>query len=130
MLKNQPNQNKQLMYIHLILTFLTPDDEGETQEFYELNLPVSNNKPDAIQYIDANLFPEVVEICEDIGRDVKDLVKISTASDWAFFESRTKLPSLPDLGHTCKWYFGLNRNDLDPWEKSLMSRYSFGLNDF
>lgn len=128
MLKNQTSLEKELMYIDLILTFSTLNDEGDSQEFYELYLPVGSNQVDAIRYIDDNLFTEIVELCEECDRDVRDLIKISTASDWTFFSSKTNLPSLPDLGHTCKWYFGSNRNDLDPWEKSLMSRHSFGRN--
>ena len=128
MLKNLTSLKKELMYVDLILTFKTPNEEGEFQEFYEFYLPVTKNQSDAISFIDSTLFPEIMELCEELNRDARDLMKISTASDWSFFKSKTNLPSLPDLGHTCKWYFGLNRNDLDPWERGLMDRHSFGRN--
>jgi hypothetical protein len=115
------------MYVNVILTFSNCNSYGDTQEFFDLNIPVSKNEIDTFDFLDKKLFKRIVKKCEYFGRNVKQLIKISTASNWAVFEQTTNKTSLSDLGHSCKWYFGTNRNDLDEWEMDLMAEYGFGV---
>lgn len=114
------------MSVNVILTFDSPDSEGRTQEFFDLFIPVNCRDSDAIAFIDKKLFKRIIKKCELLNREPSDLIKISTCSNWAVFEEKTKKPTLPVMGHSCKWYFGNGRTDLDPWEISLITRYGFG----
>ena len=114
------------MHVNVILTFDMPNADGETQEFCDLHLPISTKDTDAGEFIHAKLFKRIAKICGAYERNVNELVRISTASDWALYEETTKAQSLTALGHNCKWHFGTNRDDLDEWEKDLMLEYGFG----
>ena len=116
------------MDTNVILTFNSANRFGETQEIFDLMLPIRNDEIDAISFIDSQLFKRVVSECKLLNRQVEDLLKISTASDWDSFETTTNMPSLCDLGHNCKWYFNDRWSDLDDWELDLISRYKFGIN--
>ena len=115
------------MDINVILTFESLNDFAETQEFFNLSLPVSNDEVDAISFIDKQLFKRIVSECKLLRRRVEDLWKISTAGDWDTFNEITNLPTLGDLGHNCKWYFGRGAGELSEWEQSLSAKYGFGV---
>ena len=115
------------MDMNVILTFDKGDKNGDTQEFFDLRIPVSKDEVDAMTFLNEKFFKRVVKKCNQYNRPVGDLIKISTASDWDLFEETTNLESLWKQGHNCKWHFGTGRADLDVWEKALMSKYNFGI---
>jgi len=115
------------MAVNVILTFDVEDEMESRQEFFDLKLPVSVNEQDAAAFMHAKLFKRIASACMKLGRDPKRLIKISTASNWRLFTEKTGQPSLTSLGHPCKWWFGAGRNDLDAWEKDLISEFSFGV---
>jgi hypothetical protein len=119
---------KSYMYVNVILTFNTLDECGDSQEFFDIYLPINKSEPDAVQFIHKKLFKRIVKKCEQFNRLPGDLIKISTSSDWDLFTEVTGLKSLSDLGHTCKWYFGNGRCDLDLWEKAVSREFGFGAN--
>ena len=114
------------MGVNVILTFNTPNSAGESQEFFDLAIPVNCLESDAITFFDEKLFKRIVKKCKQLNRNPSDLIKISTCSNWDVFEEKTKQPALPELGHSCKWFFGNGRTDLDAWEMNLIHRYGFG----
>ena len=114
------------MDVNVILSFESMNDFAETQEFFDLTLPVSKDEANAISFIDKQLFKRIVSECKLLNRRVEDLWKISTASHWDTFREITNLPSLGDLGHNCKWYFGRGAGELSEWEQSLSTKYGFG----
>lgn len=114
------------MDVNVILFFNTSNAHGETQEFFDLKLAVSKKETSADLFMHSKLFKKIVAKCQKYNRNPEDLIKISTASDWGLFEEVTGLPSLDELGHPCKWFFGTGRDDLDEWEESLMMIYGFG----
>ena len=116
------------MYINVILTFDTPDTNGECQEFFDLHLPISKKEISAVDFLNKKLFKKIAKKCNLYKRQVGDLTKISTAGDWDLFEKLTNLEALPDLGHSCKWFFGNGRSDLDAWEQGLIDAFGFGAN--
>lgn len=120
------NVSRNYLDVNVILTFDTCDKHGETQEFFDLRIPISQHEKNAKSFIDQKFFKRVIKFCTRIGRDVTDLIKISTASNWSLFKEVTGKKSLPELGHNCKWYFGNGRVDLDAWEQRLMEIYGFG----
>jgi len=115
------------MNVNVILTFETWNEYGETQEIFDLYLPVSKKEVNAVQFIHNKLFKKIVKQCERFDRSVGDLIKISTASNWGLFTEVTSLESLMKLGHDGKWYFGKGRTDLDGWERELIEIYGFGV---
>jgi len=121
------NYSNCFMDMNVILTFDKGDRNGDTQEFFDLRIPVSKDEVDAMTFLNEKFFKRVVKKCNQYNRPVGDLIKISTASNWSVFETITNLEALCELGHDCKWYFGTGRNDLDVWERTLMSRYGFGM---
>ena len=115
------------MHCNVILTFETPAGIYlDTQEIFDLTLRIRKSETSCIDFLNRELFPRIVKRCEQLGRDHRDLMKISTASDWGLFEKTTNLPSLASLRHSCKWYFGADRADLDFWELDLMRRLGLG----
>jgi hypothetical protein len=114
--------------VNVILTFESFNSIGESQEFFDLLLPIKNNEISAINFLNNNLFHQITDACKNLNRPVEDLSKISTASNWDLFETTTNLDSLPSLGHSCKWFFGNGRTDLDEWELDLINKYRFGIN--
>ena len=122
------SNKKTWMDTNVILTFNSANRFGETQEIFDLMLPIRKDEIDAISFIDSQLFKRVVSECKLLNRQVEDLVKISTASDWNTFEEITNKHSLCNLGHDCKWYFNHGWSDLDDWELGLISKYKFGIN--
>lgn len=117
---------KNYMNVNVILTFNTSNEHVERQEFFDLKLAVSKKEASADLFMHSKLFKKIVDKCKKYNRNPGDLIKISTASDWGLFEEVTGLPSLDELGHSCKWFFGTGRDDLDEWEQALMKIYGFG----
>lgn len=120
------NKKRHYMYFNVILTFDSINEYGDSQEFFEMKLPLKKDEGHSIQFLMSKFFPKIVTKCSNFNRSVGNLIKISTASDWDLFEKVTGLESLCALGHSCKWYFGKGRNDLDEWEIMLMKKYGFG----
>jgi hypothetical protein len=125
---NNSIRNDKFMHVDVILTFKTLDSNCERQEHFSFYLSVRKREKDAISFLDREFFASIAAYCEQVGRNVRDLCKISTASNWSLFSEVTGKISLYDMGHCCKWYFGVGRDDLDNWEKTLMCEYGFGLN--
>lgn len=119
---------KEHIYFNVILTFNTGDEYGDMQEFFDVKLPLNKNEISAIHFVHNKLFTRILKKCVTLGRDHKQLTKISTAGDWDKFEELTKLDALYKFGHPCKWYFGQGRDDLDAWEIMLTKQYGFGSN--
>lgn len=115
------------MDVNVILTFETWNKDGETQEFFDIKIPISKKEVSAEEFIHNKLFKRIVKQCKRLNRSVGDLIKISTASNWDLFTKVTQLRSLMDLDHDGKWYFGKGRSDLDNWEKKLIEIYGFGV---
>jgi hypothetical protein len=86
-----------------------------------------SSEKNAAAFIHQKLFKRIAAKCLVLGRDPRQLIKISTASNWKQFEDKTGKESLASLGHSCKWYFGHGRLDLDAWEADIVSEYGFGL---
>jgi len=120
------NSNSKYMHVEVILTFYSENKNGGTQEFFNLNIPVSKKEESAANFMHTKFFKRVAKKIVLFKREVGDLVKISTASDWEKFEEITGLDSLCTLGHSCKWFFGNGREDLDAWEELLISEFGFG----
>ena len=118
--------SRQYMNVNVILTFDMENNIGETQEMFDLRLPVNANYKNAIIFFHEKMFKRIFNKCKNIGRNPRNLIKISTCSDWGVFESLTGHDSLVSLGHSCKWHFGKNRDDLDSWELNLIKLYGFG----
>jgi hypothetical protein len=114
------------MYVNVILSFNSLNAFGDTQEFFDLYLPINKKEKDAVSFLDKKLFKRIAAKCKRYGRCKKDLYKISTASNWKLFEEITGKTSLTSLGHNCKWYFNDKVNHLDEWEESLKREFYFG----
>lgn len=117
------------MNVNVILTFNTCGGLwGGTQEIFDMKILVSekDKKEDAFTFLDNKFFKRISKACIKFKRSPHDLVKISSASEWRIYEDFTGNKSLTSYGHPCKWYFGNGRNDLDLWEKSLITDYGFG----
>ncbi len=121
------SESVSFLNIDVILTFESYNSNGNSQEYFELLIPISETEVSAIDFFNTNFFPQIVDICKIAKRRVEDLSKISTASNWNIFEETTNLDSLTKLGHSCKWFFGNGRNDLDSWELELIAKYNFGI---
>ncbi len=121
------SKQKKYMYFNVILTFNTCDESGESQEMFDMRLPLSKKEIHSTVFLMNKFFPKILAKCEKYMRNPADLIKISTASDWKSFVEYTGLESLCDLGHSCKWYFGKGRKDLDDWEVMLMNKFGFGI---
>ena len=120
--------NRNYMYVNVILSFKSFNEYGETQEFFDLHLPVNKREKDAFTFLTTKLFKRIASKCHQYGRKKEDLYKISTASNWDLFEKVTGKESLCNLGHNCKWYFNDDLNELDDWELYLKDTYNFGKN--
>lgn len=114
--------------VNVILSFKSFDAFGCSQEFFDLHLPINKNEKDAVSFLDKKLFKRIAAKCEQYGRRKEDLYKISTASNWGLFEEFTGKTGLWSLGHSCKWYFNDDINELDAWEESLKDKFDFGIN--
>jgi hypothetical protein len=117
---------KNYLDVNVILTFSSPDAYGDYQEFFDLKLPINKNENDAHSFLNHKLFKRIASKCNQYGRKKEQLYKISTASNWKFFEKVTGKPSIATLGHNCKWYFNDDINNLDAWEEQLKQSYQFG----
>lgn len=122
------NATQAYMDVDVILTFDTSNQYEDYQEFFCLELPIEDDEISAFDFINRELFKRITLQLPKLDREPENLIKISTASNWSLFRQKTLLDALTDYGHPCKWYFGNGRNDLDPWEISLISRYQFGTN--
>lgn len=117
------------MNINVILTFDRPDGEYEdTQEVFDIKLPISKKKDDrnAVTFTHKRLFKRINHKIKLLNRNAGELIKISTCGNWDQYEKVTGSQSLPNRNHPCKWYFGEYRDDLDTWEKAIVSEYGFG----
>jgi hypothetical protein len=115
------------MAVNVILTFDKPGGRyDDSQEFFDLKIPVKKSDTDIIAFLNKKFFPKIVEKCIKFNRSPRDLIKISTASNWNVYQEVTNEKSLYAMGHSCKWFFGCGRNDLDGWEKYLMETFNFG----
>jgi len=115
------------MAVNVILTFDKIGGEyQDTQELFHLQIPVKKSDTDVFEFLNKEFFPIIVEECIEFNRSPRDLIKISTASNWKVYQEVTNEKSLYALGHSCKWFFGCGRNDLDGWEKYLMETFNFG----
>ena len=119
-------QQRRSVYMNVILTFNTCDNEGNSHEIFDLYLPLKEDEESAVSFLMSEFFGRIADMCVELGRRKEELIKISTASDWDVFEYVTHKQSLISLGHSCKWYFGIGRDDLDQWEEYLMSHLGFG----
>ncbi|WP_438979161.1 hypothetical protein [Polynucleobacter sp.] len=117
-----------LMHVNVILTFDMPLNDGDPQEFFNLHIPISPTEQSAIDFFDKKFFKLIHEKCFELERDPCNLIKIGAESNWGLFKSVTNKETLTDIHHSCKWFFGNRRIDLDAWEKSLAARYGFGKN--
>jgi hypothetical protein len=120
---------KNYMNINVILTFDRPSGKYEDiQEVFDIKLPISKKDDDknAVLFIHNKLFERIKSKIKLLNRNEGELIKISTCGDWNQYEKVTSSPSLPDQGHPCKWFFGEYREDLDIWEKKIVSEYGFG----
>lgn len=120
--------SRDYMNVNVILTFDGNNENLNSQEIFDLKILVSKNDIEPIKFFHEKLYKRIVQKCKTLSRDVGDLIKISTCSDWSLYKSVTGVESLCDLGHSCKWYFGKGREDLDPWELKLIQLYGFGEN--
>jgi hypothetical protein len=122
------NACKSYMDVNVILTFDGNAECKGSQEMFDFKILVSKNDVDPVLFFHKKFFKRIVQKCKNLERDVGSLIKISTCSDWRLYEKVTKSESLCTLGHSCKWYFGDGRVDLDPWERALMQELGFGKN--
>ena len=118
--------SRQYMNVNVILTFNKEDVFGDTQGIFDLMLPINKRDKSALIFFHNKLFKRIVKKCQLMGRNTGDLIKISTCSNWGLFETVTGQDALTTLGHSCKWYFGQGRDNLDPWELALIELYGFG----
>lgn len=121
------NNQRKYMYFNVILTFNESNDYSDSQEFFDMRLPLSKKEIHSSVFLMKKFFPKILDKCVKYNRNPSNLIKISTASDWDLFEEYTGLKSLVSYGHSCKWYFGKGRNDLDWWENMLMEKFGFGV---
>ena len=121
------SSSRTYLAVNVILSFEQDDLEYGVQDIIDLRLPVNRKESNAVEFINAKLFKRIAQKCHQLGRDPKQLIKIDVGADWSAFTSKTGQRSLVELGHPCKWYFGVGRDDLDIWEESLMRRYGFGV---
>lgn len=119
--------DRRAMNVNVILTFDVDSEWEERQEFFDIKLPVNTKELNAILFIHRKLFWRIAKKCQLFRRYPKRLIKISTAANWGIFAQKTGKPTLCDLGHPCKWWFGTGRHDLDDWEKTLMAEFGFGV---
>ena len=124
---NEVKTQKAYLNVNVILTFVSADEHGRNQEIFDLSLPLSKKEINAALFIHQKLFKRIVKKCERLNRSVGDLIKISTCGNWDVFTTFTGFTSLPDLGHSCKWFFGNGRSDLNAWEKVLIRDFGFGV---
>lgn len=120
------NSTKKYMSVNVILSFNTQDKNGDMQEFFDLRIPVSKREANAVVFMHTKFFKRVLKKIQLLKREAGDLIKISTSSNWGLFEEVTGLEALSTQGHSCKWFFGNGRDDLDLWERKLVSEFGFG----
>ena len=99
---------------------------GRSQERFEVKVPVTAADVDPMELLNRELFPRIRKTLKKFGWNTDRLIEISTFSNWSLYDRLTGKPSLVKRGHPCKWFFGENRDDLDPWEKYLIERHKFG----
>lgn len=126
--QKQVGCNANYLNVNVILTFDTCDQFGETQDIFDLALPIGKDEVSAAAFLDREFFKLLVQECIYRGRSVGDLIKISTASNWTNFEKVTNLKSTCSLGHSGKWFFSREWKELDQWEERLIKTYGFGAN--
>lgn len=117
---------KNSLEIDVIMTFQSTDNFEFHQEFCTAKAPVNEGDKNVVNFVHQNILLDIPEICFLLDRKLADLLKISIFSNWDVYTKVTGSRSLPDIGHSCKWHFGIGRNDLDDWEKILMQKHGFG----
>jgi hypothetical protein len=119
-------RKSEYMQFNVILTFDGYDPNLDSQEIFDLSIRVSPYESDAVSFIMSKLFRRIEVKCERLGRRKQQLLKISTCANWDIFEAVTRKKSLPALGHSCKWYFGIGSKMLDIMETCAMAEFQFG----
>ena len=119
---------KHYMHVNVILSFKSINEFGESQEIFDLHLPINRNEVNASSFLHKKLFKRITAKCKKYSRNVEDLYKISTASNWSVFEQVTNKKSLTSLGHNCKWCFDHEIKELDDWENLIKHEFNFGVN--
>lgn len=120
------SNKKKCMNFNVILSFNQLNEDGESQEFFDISIPLSERDGDVMAFLNSKFFPRIVKACIKFDRSPQDLVKISTCAAWSVYEKVAKRPCLMDYGHDGKWYFGIGRNDMDIWERYLAGVHGFG----
>jgi hypothetical protein len=113
------------MDINVILTFSSLETSEVTQELFDVATNIYEDD-DAVSFLHRELFGRLAYICDDLDCDIREIVKISTAANWSIFTKATNMPSLPDYGHCCKWWFALSEGEFSAWEKYLQRVYQIG----
>jgi len=125
-LANMNCQRSKTMPFNVILTFDGYNPNQDSQETFNLSIRVSPHESDVVSFVMTKLFRRIEEKCERLGRRKQQLLKISTCANWDIFEAVTRKQSLPALGHSCKWYFGIGSTTLDIMETCAMAEFQFG----
>jgi hypothetical protein len=117
------------MNVNVILTFETYGDPSiDSQDIFDIEIKVRSTDTKVVGFLNEEFFPEIVSFCEQHDRSPKDLIKISTCAHWSVYEEITGHKPLYQYGHSCKWFFGNGRTDLDAWELDLIDIFEFGTN--
>jgi hypothetical protein len=117
------------MNIDVILSFNSINQDGESQEWFNFDIEITDSCEEAVSFFNDYVFEIISEAISDLDRDPADLWKISTSSNWNLYKQITGKESLADLGHNCKWVFDEDLVDLDDWEIELRDRFGFGSNN-
>ena len=127
-MKTKAKTKTKTMNVDVILTFATINKHGDSQEWFNFDLPISADSPDAATLFDECLFDVVMQVCDECDHDPADLWKISTSSQWDVYEEITGNPPLPARGDPCVWAFGPAFMPYGDWTRELEERYGFGKN--
>lgn len=82
------------MNVDVILTFSKWDNFDSSQEWFNFDLEVNEDSPNAVKFFDENVFEIISTACADFGRNPADMWKISTSSTWNDYKEVTGNKSL------------------------------------
>lgn len=100
----ETNETLKKMKCSVICTFDKFDKDGETQEFLNIEVAITEEDKDLDSFIKNKLFKEIAKAIQKVKRDVEWLASISTCCDWDVYEKITKNTDLTELGNG-KWNF-------------------------
>jgi hypothetical protein len=126
-MKTVATQNNSFI-IHTIITFRPSIKFNVSQFGGNFSVEVRADIVNVIDLLNKKYFPQIKDFCNLQGRDYTDLIKISSCADWDAFKEQFGLETLMDYGHSGKWHFGDERNDLDAWELFIADNFGFGRN--